>query len=103
MGERRVTLDPTIVAGGGSAGLIIVLLYVANKLWAAHESDVADVRAEKREALALNDKLADGFAAMAEGTRRVLERLDSLERELRERDTAAEHGYAGPERRHTGT
>jgi hypothetical protein len=50
-----------IIVGGGTAGLILVLVLVVRTLAKWHEADDKDVRAEKRDVMELNDKLAGGM------------------------------------------
>lgn len=65
-----------IIAGGGTAGLILALAFAVKSLWDEHRRTDADIRAEKLEALsgwkaqtAATDKLTDAVET-------ALERLD---------------------------
>jgi hypothetical protein len=52
-------VDPNVVVGGGTAGLIALLVYIVKILWDAHKAHDADVIAQRDAAHARVDRLSD--------------------------------------------
>lgn len=73
-----------VIAGGGTAGLIVLLVLIANKLWASHTGDDDDCRDENK---ALRVTNADLVKALSETTG-VLKDLRDQEKERLDREKA---------------
>lgn len=71
-----------IIAGGGTAGLILALAYITRELWIEHKRKDLKTEEERDEAIDLAKQAADGTAKVTEG----LARLTALvERQARRR------------------
>lgn len=72
-----------IIIGGGTAGLVAVLIWIARELWADHKRRDAKTEAERDEAIDLVKTVVEPIGKLAEGQAsqtKAIERLASRRR-----------------------
>lgn len=79
-------MPPELAYAGGTTGLIVVLCWIANKLWNAHLASDADMKTQRDESIAGWKAQSEATKAIAASNDRVLALLEQTGNRRRDYD-----------------